>query len=71
MTFQRGSIGGGGGAVPYLGFHFGGGGSKYFLKSGGICMARSHAFTRGVRGYAPPRQFFKMVQFGAFWRIFC
>ena len=61
MTFQAWVYwGGGGGAVPYLGFHFGGGGggSKYFLKSGGICMARSHAFTRGVRGYAPPRQFF-------------
>ena len=27
-------------AVAYLGFHFGGG-SKFFWKSGGICMARS------------------------------
>ena len=44
----------------------GGGGSKYFLKSGGICIARSHAFTRGVQGYAPPRQFFKMVRFGEY-----
>ena len=26
--------------VAYLGFHFGGG-SKFFWKSGGICMARS------------------------------
>ena len=24
----------------------------------------------GVRGHAPPRKFFKMVQFGAFWCIF-
>ena len=28
-------------AVAYLGFHFGGGGSNFFCKSGGICMARS------------------------------
>ena len=30
-------------------------------------------FARGVRGHAPPpppRKFFKMVQFGAFWCIF-
>ena len=27
--------------VAYLGFHFGGGGSKFFWKSWGICMARS------------------------------
>ena len=25
---------------------------------------------RGVRGHAPPRNFFKMVQFGAFWCVF-
>ena len=55
------------------------GGSKYFCKSGGICMAQStmqrvalcHVFVRGVRGHARPRKFFKMVQFGALWRIFC
>ena len=59
-------------AVAYLGFHFGGG-SKFFWKSGVFawreapCSAwRSHAFARGVRGHAPPRNFFKMVQFGAF-----
>ena len=59
-------------AVAYLGFHFGGG-SKYFCKSGGNCMARGEAtrLARGVRGHAPPRKFLKMVQFGAFWRIFC
>ena len=28
------------GPVAYLGFHFGGG-SKFFWKSGGLCMARS------------------------------
>ena len=49
--------------VAYLGFHFGGG-SKFFWKSGGICIR--HAFARGVRGYAPPRKFLKRVQFGAF-----
>ena len=48
--------------MAYLGFHFGGGGgSKFFWKSG-----RCHAFARGVRGHAPQRKFFKMVQFGAF-----
>ena len=51
-------------AMAYLGFHFGG--SKYFCKSRGVCMAQSamqrvakHAFIRGVRGYAPPRISFK------------
>ena len=39
--------------MAYLGFHFGGGGgSKFFWKSVGICMARaawrSHAFARGA-----------------------
>ena len=57
--------------VAYLGFHFGGGGSKYFWKSGGICMAlralqRGLSFARGVWGHAPPRIFLQMVQFGAF-----
>ena len=28
-------------SVAYLGFHFGGGGSKFFWKSGDICMALS------------------------------
>ena len=51
-------------AVAYLRFHFGGGGSKVFWKSGGIawceapCSAwQSHAFARGVRGHASPRIF--------------
>ena len=27
-------------------------------------------FVRGIWGHAPLRNFFKMVQFGTFWRIF-
>ena len=44
----------------YLGFHFGrgGGGSKYFWKSGVICMALCHAFARGFGGMIS-RIFFK------------
>ena len=61
-------------SVAYLGFHFGGGVQKFSGKVGvynawreAPCSAlRSHAFARGVRGYAPPRNFFKMVQFCAF-----
>ena len=66
-------------AVAYLGFYFRGGkGSIYFCKTEGICTAQSamqrvasHAFVRGVRRHAPPRKKLKMVQFGAFWKIFC
>ena len=47
----------------------GGGVQNIFGKVGALW--RSHASDRGVRGYAPPRKFLKMVQFGAFWRIFC
>ena len=46
-------------------FFFWGGGFKIFWKSGGICTARgdlSYAFTSGVWGHAPPKNFFKMVQ---------
>ena len=43
----------------------GGGGFKMFLEKCGS------AFAREVRGHAPPRTFLKMVQFDAFWRIFC
>ena len=60
--------------VAYLGFYFGGGGggSKYFCKSGGYLQrVRSHVFARGVWGHAPPKYFLKIVQFGAFWGIFC
>ena len=54
------------GASP--GFGRGGGAKNYFFSDFGICEAMRLA--RGVRGHAPPRKFFKMVQFGAFWRIF-
>ena len=53
-------------AVAYLGFHFGGG-SNFFVKVGVFAWREA----RGVRGHAAPRKKFKMVQFGAFWRIFC
>ena len=59
-------------SVAYLGFHFGGGGQNFSGKVGVFawrfapCSAwQSHMFARGVRGHAPPRIFFKMVQFGA------
>ena len=45
----------------------------YFFKFGNLHVAKRHAahgeavrFVRRVRGHAPPRNFFKMVQFGAF-----
>ena len=57
---------------------FGRGEPRIFFAN--ICklhVAKRHAahgeamcFARGVRGHAPPRKFFKMVQFGAFWCIF-
>ena len=31
--------------------------------------AKLRAFVRGVWGHAPPRKFFKMVQFRAFWGL--
>ena len=43
----------------------------YLEKCGYLHGAKRHAFARGVRGHASPRKFFKMMQFGAFWRIFC
>ena len=42
----------------------GGGGKNYFFQIWKFACAR------GVRRHAPPRKFFKMVQFGAFWCIF-
>ena len=50
------------GSVAYLGFDFGGGGRIQisFRKVG------PYAYVRGVRGHAPPRKFFKIMQFGAF-----
>ena len=51
-------------AVACLGIHFGGGGgSKYFCKSGGICMAQ---LLGGFGGMLPREFFLKMLQFGAF-----
>ena len=53
----------------------GGGGFKIFLEKWGYLHGEkrhaargelSHALARGVRGHAPPGNFFKMVQFGAF-----
>ena len=60
--------------VSRISFRGGGGGRfKIFLEKWGYLhgakrhAARgSHAFVRGVRGHAPPRNFFKIVQFGAF-----
>ena len=56
-------------------------GGQDFFSDLEICMSRSdtsrHAahgeamrFARGVRGHAPPRNLFKMVQFDAFWCVF-
>ena len=53
----------------------GGVGAKifFFLRFGNLHVAKRHAahgeamrIARGVRGHAPPRKFFKTVQFGAF-----
>ena len=52
----------------------GGGGPRiYFFRFGNLHVAKRHAahgeamrIARGVRGHAPPRNFFKTVQFGAF-----
>ena len=42
-------------------------GANYFFGGGWACdVWRSHAFARGVRGHASPKNFFLMVQFGAF-----
>ena len=54
--------------VVYLGFHFGGGGFNIFLEKWGYLHG---AKLGGFGGHAPPRKVLKMVQFGAFWRIFC
>ena len=63
------------GASP--GFGKGGGPRIFFFRFGNLHVAKRHAehgeamrFARGVRGHAPPRNFFKIVQFGAFWCIF-
>ena len=50
-----------------------GGGQEFFSRFGNLHVAKRHAahgeamrIARGVRGHAPPRNFFKTVQFGAF-----
>ena len=53
---------------------FGRGGPRiFFFRFGNLHVAKRHAahgeamrIARGVRGHAPPRNFFKTVQFGAF-----
>ena len=53
---------------------FGRGGAKnFFFRFGNLHVAKRHAahgeamrIARVVRGHAPPRNFFKTVQFGAF-----
>ena len=65
--------------MAYLGFHFGGGGFKIFLEKWGYLHdAKRHAArgeaTRLLGGFGdmlPREKNLKMVQFGAFWRIFC
>ena len=51
----------------------GGGPINFFFRFGNLHVAKRHAahgeamrIARGVRGHAPPRKFFKTVQFGAF-----
>ena len=59
------------GASPVFGR--GRGQEIYFFRFGNLHVAKRHAahgeamrIARGVRGHAPPRKFFKTVQFGAF-----
>ena len=56
---------------------FGRGGQDFFFRFVNLHVAKRHTahgeamrFARGVRGHAPPRNFFKMVKFGAFWYTF-
>ena len=55
--------------VSRISFRGGRGGSIFFGKVG-VFAWRSHAFARGVRGHAPPRNFLKMVQFVRFGEYF-
>ena len=55
----------------------GGGANNFFFRFLNLHVASRHAehgeamrFARGVRGHGTPRNFFKIVQFGAFWCIF-
>ena len=58
------------GAYPGFGR---GGGQEFFFRFGNLHVAKRHdahgeaiRMVRGVRGHAPPRNFFETVQFGAF-----
>ena len=45
----------------------GGGASNFFFRFGNLhVICEAMRIARGVRGHAPPRKFFKTVQFGAF-----
>ena len=45
----------------------GGGGAKnFFFQIWEFACREAMRIARGVRGHAPPRKFFKTVQFGAF-----
>ena len=44
------------------------GGPRTFFLFGNL-HDEAMCFARGIRGHAPPRKKFKMVQFGAFWCI--
>ena len=50
------------------GFGRGGGQEFFFFRFGNLHVAHGEAIriARGVRGHAPPRNFFKTVQFDAF-----
>ena len=50
-----------------------GGANNFFFRFENLHVAKRHAahgeamrIARGVRGHAPPRKFFKTMQFGAF-----
>ena len=44
----------------------GGGAKKFFFQIWEFACREAMRIVRGVRGHAPPRKFFKTVQFGAF-----
>ena len=55
-------------SLTYLGFHFRGGGSKYFWKSREFALREARGVWP-VRGMLPEK-FLKMVQFAAFGKYF-
>ena len=44
----------------------GGGGQEFFFQIWEFACCEAMRIARGVRGHAPPRNFFKTMQFGAF-----